>query len=615
LPAVNRAAPIRRRGSPLRAPRLFPVKPSFTRFEVAAILIVFAIGVYLRAAWPERMAVEHFDEGVYASNLYSGYTANRYPDQHLYAPPLLPSLLEWAAIFGGPQGVMWVNVVAGSLTLLVLWGMVRAWWGPPAAIAAMTLLAFNEFHIAYSRATLTDAMLCLWLTAGVWAGWRAVLRGGVVNILAAGVLAGLAWWTKYNGWLTLAITGAGTVGWLVFGFLASRKRKRPVNAVPMQATASMVGGSHSSNPEGLLGLAQPVRTCLLRWLATALVAFLVWSPWLWELQRYGGYAVVAKNHAGYFGGLGLWASHAIQQLAAQAQHFGRTTGISLPAAFILMLSLCVVGGIWPATHLTHARRLFHLHELSTWMALAWLLGLTFAVPLYRPYPRLALPWIVGVVVAVTGVVLRFVGHVLPPLRELDSASLVEQSRKALSSVDSSAPRGPGWVAWVPLPALVGAIAFWSVAGWSERSPAWQNRTSLRMVAEEAILRLKSERLDREFEEYRCTIYVLAEPGLFFHLAAAQPGSPVDHLTQAASDYGMADSGGHRAGIPAYLLVGPHADQDELERSIAAGRLTLLAEFEYHPSDLVLLDEFPAWVLRKHSQRAVPRIRLFHVKTE
>jgi hypothetical protein len=415
-------------------------------------------------------------------------------------------------------------------------------------------------------------------------------------------MAGLAWWTKYNGWLTLAITGAGTAGRLAWESLASRKRQRTVST------------TDSGRPAEICVL-KPVLAYTSRWFGTAAVAFLIWLPWLWQLQRYGGYAAVSKNHAGYFGGLSSWASNAIQQLAAQADYFGGMTGTAVLMAIVLMLGLCVFGEIWPATHLTQVRQLVHLRELSTWIALVWLFGLTAAVPLYRPYPRLALPWVLGMAVAIAGAILHFVGNIRETPGDQDSASLVERTRRTSDTAAVVQPALPPWIFWLLAPAIVFGVALWAVTGNSEQSPAWQDRTSLRTVASEVISRLKSERLDRYYEGYRCTIYVLAEPGLFFHLATAQPQSPIDHLAQAASDLGMAEPGAHRAGIPAFLLAGPHASQDELERSVAAGRLTPLAEFEYHPSDMVLLDEFPAWVLKKRAARPVPRIRLFHVKTD
>ena len=603
------------------------MKPALTRFELTAILIVFAIGVGLRAAWPGRMAVEHFDEGVYASNLYSPFTGNRYPDQHFYAPPLLSFLLEWATIFGGPHGAMWVNIVAGSLTLLVVWGMVRDWWGPPAAIAALTLLAFNEFHIAYSRTALTDALLCLWLTAGVWTGSRAILQGGPFRIAIAAAFAAFAWWTKYNGWLTLAITGAGTAGWVLLGSAqrraASGREALASSGSPAVGLESPPKSIPSVTPTG--GLRPPLAgstsigrespdsahraaigpptnnpthaTYLLRWLTIAVIAFAAWSPWLWHLQNYGGYAAVAKNHAGYFGGFNNWITNALQQLAAQWRYANIQTSAAIPLS-IFVTFLCFGP---PRRRTANDGAIANgTRRYATLLTAAWCIGLAIAIPMYRAYPRLGLPLVIALVVA------------LSRLFEFGAARIehCDNNSHGVPRDEVEQPRGRRSVLITILLILI-VPGMWSLSSW----PAWEDRTSLRTVAGETLKRLGTESLTREFEGYRAAIYVLAEPGLFFHLAAAEPNSPIRHITQAASDYGMAQPGGHLAPIPAYLLVGPHADAAEADRLVAAGRLTPLAEFDYLPSDLVLLDEHPAWDLKKLPQPPTQRVRLFHVKTE
>ncbi len=379
------------------------MSPRVINREFVAVWALLLIGLGLRVAYPSRMAVEHFDEGVYASNLYA--PDGRYPFQHLYAPPLVPFCLEWASILAGPSAVMAINVVAGMATLLVVWGMLRQWSGPPAAIAALAFLALNEFHITYSRAALTDAMLCLWMTAGVWLGWRAVRCGGPVNIALAGLFAALAWWTKYNGWLTLAITGSGTAGWILFSRPSASGGRQPPDENSSRITPRQTGSrrtTSSTQPatsapktDTVFGAA---RLFLGRWVITAVIAFALWSPWLWALQPYGGYSAVAKNHAGYFTGLGLWAPNAGRQLAA----LWMTTGLISTAGALLFL-------IVPATlHSGFLRRrsgtkldssqpggLLAGSELSSWMAAAWLTGVGIAVPLYTPYPRLVMPFLVG----------------------------------------------------------------------------------------------------------------------------------------------------------------------------------------------------------------------------
>ena len=108
--------------------------------EWRLVVALFLTGIALRAAWPSRLAVEHFDEGVYASNIFfSGEKGDeRYPDQHLYAPPLVPLLIEYAMLAPGPSNiaVMAVNIAAGSLTIPLVWwvgrppGWHRRRWSP-----------------------------------------------------------------------------------------------------------------------------------------------------------------------------------------------------------------------------------------------------------------------------------------------------------------------------------------------------------------------------------------------------------------------------------------------------------------------------------------------------
>jgi len=609
------------------------MSPRLTVLEIALVVAVFAAGFGLRAAVPSRMAVEHFDEGVYASNLYT--PDGRYPFQHLYAPPLLPFCLEWAAIFGGPQGVMWVNVVSGSLTLLVVWGMVRAWWGPPAAIGAMVLLAFNEFHIAYSRAALTDAMLGLWMTAGVWAGWRAIQSGGAANILAAGVLASLAWWTKYNGWLTLAITGAGAAGWIVFGggrFEGEAGGGRQVSEASASRSTSKMRAKSSAGLRPPLADAPKtgtvfgaLRVSLGRWGLTVAIAFLLWAPWLWELQKYGGYTEVAKNHAGYFTGLGQWWANAVRQVGALAHDNRLLTKLSpfpalLFATVVLSNQLIALERRRLAATASSDGRAhgdpapgamtprWRVRALSLWMAAAWLIGLTVAVPLYTPYPRLCLTWMLGVVLGLACVLATWL---LPA--DWSAATLNGPSP------NPAPPPSRGKRLGVFFAAFAVMVAVYATFTGSVRGPypAWEDRGGLRSLSAEIVARLQSEPLGREVEGVRCAVYVLAEPGLFFHLAAAQRDSPVGHLTLAAADFDMARVGASQTELPLYVAVGPHAEAShpgEADRLIVDGRLEVVAEFEYRPSDLVLLDSRPAWDLPPpEGKPVVERLRLLHVK--
>ena len=109
------------------------------------------VSLALRLMLPSGIAVEHFDEGVYASNLWCPDTEFRYPDRHLYAPPLLPALIELLLLVLGPRQIApsLVCLVAGTVLVPLLGEMSRRWLGEPSARAIVTLAVFSDFHILY----------------------------------------------------------------------------------------------------------------------------------------------------------------------------------------------------------------------------------------------------------------------------------------------------------------------------------------------------------------------------------------------------------------------------------------------------------------------------------
>src|SRR5579872_1871013 len=256
------------------------------RTELLLVALVTLVALTLRIAWPSRLAVEHFDEGVYASNLFfhDRARAGHYPDQHLYAPPLLPFLVECSMIVLGASNfaALAVNVCIGALTAPLLWFVGRRCFGPTAGLAAATLLAINDVHIFFSRTALTDVLLCFFLTGAVYFFYEALTTRNRLALFAAGATTGLAWWTKYNGWLPLAIGLAALIPWSL-----------TANARPPQAEQILRNSSQLS--------VRQLPRLLGRWSIVAVIAFLIWLPWLVSLQEKGGYAAVAANHRGYLG--------------------------------------------------------------------------------------------------------------------------------------------------------------------------------------------------------------------------------------------------------------------------------------------------------------------------
>ena len=179
-------------------------------------------GIVLRIAAVSRSAVEHFDEGVYASNIFFPPPEYAYPMQRFFAPPLVPALIEasWrrgcslaCPRISRPSCPAWLPAGPQSRAL---WWFGRSWFGPRAGLAVATLCALSPFHIAYSATALTDILLGLWLVLAVDAAARSLFQRDLRWAIGAGLYTGLAWWTKYNGWLPLAIEAAGIVvlwGW------------------------------------------------------------------------------------------------------------------------------------------------------------------------------------------------------------------------------------------------------------------------------------------------------------------------------------------------------------------------------------------------------------------
>src|SRR6185369_1431806 len=157
----------------------------------------------------------------------------------------------------------------------------------------------------FSTTALTDELLGLWLILAVDAVARSLRGGDFRWATVAGLYTGVAWWTKYNGWLPLAIEAAGI---FVLVCISPRQRQR-------------------------------LNTFLACFAVTAVVATAVWSPYFFSLQSQGGYAPIADNHAKYFVGLAGWLDSASRQLANQRVLASRLSAVGILIAVALPAAL------------------------------------------------------------------------------------------------------------------------------------------------------------------------------------------------------------------------------------------------------------------------------------
>ncbi len=606
------------------------------RGELWLVGLLLLLGIGVRVAWPQRMSIEHFDEGVYASNVWFGpELGGGYPMRHLYAPALFPKLIEAAiiteAVATGSHtpshlAVMAPSLFAGCGTILLVWWMGRTWFGRRVGLAAAALVATSDFHALYSRAALTDGLLLLLVVLAVWLLERATATGNFKCAMGCGVVTGLAWWTKYNGWLSLAIGITGIVGAAVFGS----------------------------------ALRQRVGSWFVAWSVAAFVAVIIWSPYLHSLQSLGGYAAVSANHQKYVVGFGGWWDSVIRQFTNLAYFDTWLTVLGLLLAGLLAgcgatsrrgtmaISLCgLLAALWfgsplvlvllgaiglsarlarrgcekSGTGTSQLREIlakqrhplgaspifsqprsvlgstkFATAPLAPWLLLAWVGGLSVATPLYHPYPRLMLPWLCGMWLA--------------------AALGFEELGRWLAELET---RGPKWGKRLGLVALLAAagILWASVSGWAERpfSRAWQSRDGLENIAAEIarVIPTGDTSAAPEPSDFVATdntiLFVYGEPGLFFHLRARGLAlvAPVGDLSflEAAVDESYAR----------LLITGPHAHRSpEFAAQLAkhSPALQLVSRYRYQPSPLVLLDQYPAERLLSGANEFEEEIRVYRV---
>jgi hypothetical protein len=275
--------------------RKMKVRPML--IETLAVAGFFALGVFLRTWHLEREAVEHFDEGVYASVLwYDGSFGSAYPAREFYAPPLLSTLIQTVSLIpGAARFAPFLPAVAlGSITVVSLWWLARSWFGSAAGIFIAAVVSMSDFHIVYSRMALTDVPCLLWIILAVYFGTLAVQRQSLRTAIIAGIACGVGWWTKYTGWLPLAIVFSGTILWWLW---LGRK------TVSAGRTAAI----------------------LTTMLAVSIATF---APWWWQLQPDGGYSAVAANHASYLTGFSGWIRNMATHLAIQFQQDGFAGAVS-----------------------------------------------------------------------------------------------------------------------------------------------------------------------------------------------------------------------------------------------------------------------------------------------
>ncbi len=511
--------------------------------EKIYLFIILLLTVTLRLWGYDLSRVEHFDEGVYASNIwFNAEEGYRYPDRHLYAPPLLPMFIEWSHVILGPTALapLLPGLLAGIVTVPLLWWFGRRVAGPLAGLSAAAVLSTNEPHILYSRTALTEPLLCFWMLLSVYLAHESFSqffrtenfsKQSCLYSVLAGLAAGFAWLTKYNGWLALAITFSASIAWGLFSRFSFRKWK-------------------------LLAI-----HCVI----ILLMALLLWLPYLSSLQKFGGYASVAGNHHKYFVGLSGWSDSLFSQIAKQFQLLGFTTSCGIGIVIVLIWQGVFKNGLPQESAIQSEKAspaflfgLFGNIRPGGWMTASWLIGLSVAIPLYYPYPRLCVPWMVAFCMAF-GLI----------------AVILQDKFRKKNEIKNS----------IPL-TVTAVLAVSSLIGPVLAAPAWESREGLFHIAGRCVSDAGEVALSQEHRSGEVVFYVYGEPALFYHLSAA------DRLTGPIGHLDFAKPSVSRMPYPTFLVIGPHALNSELFHQQWAENgdyFELVAEYDYKPSLLIKLN--------------------------
>ena len=156
-----------------------------TRALVGWTLAAFALRLLL--AWrvehvisPDGLLYVTLGQNLLAGNFREGLST--------YFPPLYPLLVGLASFvfrdaeFAGRI----VSVVAGSLLVVPVHGLIRKWYGGRIALVGACLVALHPVLIYYSTVVLTESTYTLLFTCGVLAGWTALSGGRARAYVLAG---------------------------------------------------------------------------------------------------------------------------------------------------------------------------------------------------------------------------------------------------------------------------------------------------------------------------------------------------------------------------------------------------------------------------------------------
>jgi 4-amino-4-deoxy-L-arabinose transferase-like glycosyltransferase len=247
-----------------------------------------------RPAWsvPARAAIFGM-----AALLYSWDLARVGMGNTFYAAAVKSGTESWKAFFFGsldpgsfitvdkPPAALWVmelsgrifgfsswsmllpEALAGLATVMVLYHLVRRWFGEPAAVFASLALALTPVAVVIFRYNDPDAFLALLLVLAAWACWRAIETGKTVGLVLSAALVGLAFLTKtLDAFIVVPAVGVaylwcgpprlarrlGQLGWAALALLVSSGWWVAIVELWPKSARPYIGGSTNNSELNLI---------------------------------------------------------------------------------------------------------------------------------------------------------------------------------------------------------------------------------------------------------------------------------------------------------------------------------------------------------------------------
>lgn len=340
----------------------------------STILYLIASGIVAYLYGFPTNGLSHFDEGQYAFARVWPWIDKFDVDQAFFSPPLFPflvGLVQHLPITRPDLAGVYISHIACWMSLFFAVRLAVAWWGEDAALPTFALLLLSPMRLAFGSIGLTDALFSALFLATLLAATKAFHDGSTKWTLLAGLLAGLTWSCKYNGFITVAVCAGFFLHQRTFG-------------------------------------------SFVRWLTIAIIAVAIMAPWYWAIHTHHpeGIAALQKHQQGYLRGFApesIWSN--------LQQGFSLRSEVPGPSVFIASwvmlgiaafakrewLSLVTIAGLLVAEECCSSKLLplvaLAALPLSLWAArpsarppaLLAIVGTVVLPAIYTPYLRLWLP--------------------------------------------------------------------------------------------------------------------------------------------------------------------------------------------------------------------------------